>query len=147
MVKIPEKVSTMRMFLGEYQPNITEGSRIALPKKLREQLTSEEVILSRGFEKCVFVYDKADWMIEASKQLEKPITDAYTRNLKRYLYASASEAAVDDQGRFVVPSNLIDYAELKGRTVVIGAGDHIEIWEHSTWYTHLEKISLELAQQ
>ncbi len=52
----------MRMFLGEYQPNITEGSRIALPKKLREQITGGEVILSRGFEKCVFVYDKEDWV-------------------------------------------------------------------------------------
>ena len=135
----------MKMFLGEYQPNITEGSRIALPKKLREQITSGEVILSRGFESCVFVYDKEDWLIEAQKQLEKPITDPYVRNLKRYLYASATESTVDDQGRFVVPNNLKEYAHLDKKTIVIGAGDHIEIWDEGTWNLHIEKISRELA--
>jgi len=137
----------MKMFLGEYQPNITEGSRIALPKKLREQINSEEVILSRGFEKCVFVYDKEDWVLEAQKQLEKPITDMQTRNLKRYLYASATESSIDDQGRFVVPTNLKDYADLSKKTVVIGAGDHIEIWDLETWNAHLDKISKELAEK
>jgi MraZ protein len=137
----------MKMFLGEYQPNITEGSRIALPKKLREQINSEEVILSRGFEKCVFVYDKEDWVLEAQKQLEKPITDMQNRNLKRYLYASAMESAIDDQGRFVVPNSLKDYADLNKKTVVIGAGDHIEIWDLETWGAHLEKISKEFADK
>ena len=137
---------TMKMFLGEYQPNITEGSRIALPKKLREQITSGEVILSRGFEACIFVYDKQDWLLEAQKQLEKPITDSYVRDLKRYLYASASESTIDDQGRFVVPNNLKDYADLEKKTVVIGAGDHIEIWNQDVWNAHLSKISKSLAQ-
>ena len=134
------------MFLGEYQPNITEGSRIALPKKLREQITGGEVILSRGFEKCIFVYSKEDWMLEAGKQLEKEITDVHVRNLKRYLYSSASEVSIDEQGRMVIPKNLIEYAGLGGKTVVIGAGDHIEIWDHGTWYEHIDKISLELGQ-
>lgn len=137
----------MKMFLGEYQPNITEGSRIALPKKLREQITSEEVVLSRGFEKCIFVYDKSDWMLEAQKQLEKPITEMQARNLKRYLYASAVESTIDDQGRFVVPTSLKDYADLTKKTVVIGAGDHIEIWDSEVWSAHLEKISNEFARQ
>ena len=134
------------MFLGEYQPNITEGSRIALPKKLREQITSGEVILSKGFEACVFVYDKNDWLLEAQKQLEKPITDPYVRNLKRYLYASASESTIDEQGRFVVPTNLKDYAQLDKKTIVIGAGDHIEIWNYDVWTSYLEKISKDLSQ-
>ena len=137
----------MRMFLGEYQPNITEGSRIALPKKLRDQITGEEVILSRGFEDCIFVYDKQDWIAESNKQVENPITDARTRDLKRYMYAGASEASIDNQGRIVIPGNLIDYAKLDKETAVIGAGDHIEIWSLDSWKKHLEKISGQLAAQ
>jgi MraZ protein len=89
----------MRMFLGEYQPNITEGSRIALPKKLRDQIRGDEVILSRGFEKCIFIYDKEDWVSEAGKQVENPITDARTRELKRYMYAGATETVVRCPGK------------------------------------------------
>jgi MraZ protein len=133
------------MFLGEYQPNITEGSRIALPKKLRDQILGDEVILSRGFEKCIFVYAKEDWVAEAQKQIENPISDAKTRDLKRYMYASATETSIDAQGRIVVPNNLKDYAGASKSTAVIGAGDHIEIWDLDSWATHLAKISQELS--
>jgi MraZ protein len=138
--------NNMRMFLGEYQPNITEGSRIALPKKLRDQIAGDEVIMSRGFEKCVFVYAKADWLMEAAKQVENPITDIKTRDLKRYMYATATETGIDTQGRLVLPANLKEYAQLDKQTAVIGAEDHIEIWDLATWQAHLEKISADLAK-
>jgi len=133
------------MFLGEYQPNITEGSRIVLPKKLRDQIRGEELILSKGFERCVFVYDKEDWVFEAQKQVENPITDSKTRDIKRYMFSGAIEASVDAQGRIVLPNTLKDYAGLDKNTVVIGAGDHIEIWDTKNWETHSEKISAELS--
>jgi MraZ protein len=134
------------MFLGEYQPNMTEGSRIALPKKLRDQIAGDEVIMSRGFEKCIFVYAKEDWVLEAEKQVESPITDLKTRDIKRYMYASATETGIDTQGRLVLPNNLKDYASINKKTAVIGAGDHIEIWDSSLWQEHLDKISAELAK-
>lgn len=133
------------MFLGNYNPNITDGSRIALPRKLRDQIDGEEVILSRGFEKCIFVYDKSVWMEEAGKQVNNPITDSNTRDLKRYMYASAAESNIDSQGRIVIPSNLKDYAGLDKGTAVIGAGDHIEIWDANAWEEHLNKISENFA--
>jgi len=135
----------MKMFLGEYQPNITEGSRIALPKKLREQIRGDEIILSKGFEKCIFVYDKEDWVTEAQKQVENPITDLRTREIKRYMYSGASEATIDTQGRIVVPNNLKEYAHIDKKTIVIGAGDHVEIWDFDNWTEHSEKISQNLS--
>lgn len=133
------------MFLGEYQPNITEGSRLALPKKLREQVRGDELILSRGFEKCIFVYDKEDWVAEANKQVENPISDSKTRDLKRYMYAGAVESTIDTQGRVVLPNSLKEYADIDKKTAVIGAGDHIEIWDLSNWKERLEKISQDMS--
>ena len=135
----------MRMFLGEYQPNITEGSRIALPKKLRDQIRGEELILSRGFERCIFIYDKEDWVSEAQKQIENPITDSKTRDIKRYMFAGAVETAVDAQGRIVLPGALKVYAGIGKRTAVIGAYDHIEVWDLENWNKHLKKISADLS--
>ncbi|HOD01400.1 MAG TPA: division/cell wall cluster transcriptional repressor MraZ [bacterium] len=131
----------MKMFLGEYQPNITEGSRISLPKKLRDQIEGDDVILSKGFERCIFVYDKEDWLNEAQKQVENPITDSKTRELKRYMFSGASETTIDSQGRIVLPGNLKDYAKIDKKAVVIGAGDHIEIWDLDTWGDYSQRIS------
>jgi MraZ protein len=135
----------MKMFLGEYQPNLTDGSRIALPKKLREQILGDEVVLSRGFEKCIFVYDKADWILETNKQVDSPITDSKTRDLKRYMFASASDCKLDSQGRLIIPGNLLSYADLDKNITVIGAGDHIEIWNSDSWKSYFDNLSESLA--
>lgn len=133
------------MFLGEYNPNITEGSRIALPKKLREQILGDQIVLSRGFEKCVLVYDKNDWVEKAQKQVDNLASGFKTSDLERYLYTSAAEAPVDNQGRVVIPASLKEYAGIEKETAVIGVGDHIEIWNKKTWENQLEKISQDLA--
>lgn len=131
----------MKMFLGEYFPTVTNGSRLALPKKLRDQITGDDAILSKGFEKCIFLYDRSDWMQEAVKHVENPISDPSTRELKRYMYSSASEISIDGQGRLVLPQSLKDYAHIGEKVAVIGAGDHIEIWDIDLWQEHLVKIS------
>jgi len=64
----------MSGFLGEYSPNITEGSRITLPKKLRKYIRGAEVVLSKGFEKCIFIYNREDWMNSAQKQVAELLT-------------------------------------------------------------------------
>ncbi len=133
------------MFLGEYQPNLTDGSRLALPKKLREQILGDEVVLSRGFEKCIFVYDKQDWINESLKQIDNPITDLRTRDLRRYMFAGAVDSKLDSQGRMIVPTNLLAYAGLEKEVTVIGAGDHIEIWNTATWNAYFENVSNSLT--
>ncbi len=135
----------MKMFLGEYQPNLTDGSRLALPKKLREQILGDEVVLSRGFEKCIFVYDKQDWIKESQKQIDNPITDSKTRDLRRYMFAGAVDSKLDSQGRIVVPANLLSYAGLEKNITVIGAGDHVEIWNTETWNEYFENVSNSLT--
>jgi MraZ protein len=135
----------MKMFLGEYQPNLTDGSRLALPKKLREQILGDEVVLSRGFEKCIFVYDKQDWIIESQKQIDNPITDSKTRDLRRYMFAAASDSKLDSQGRIIVPTNLLSYAGIEKDITVIGAGDHIEIWNTNNWNEYFENVSNSLT--
>jgi len=137
--EFPEPI-VMRMFLGEYNPNITEGSRIALPKKHRDQI-SNGVVLSKGFEKCVLVYDKEDWLNKAEKQVENLAGTAKRSDLERYLYTSADEVSIDTQGRLVIPAALKDYAGIKKETAVIGVGDHVEIWDKETWERHIGNVS------
>ncbi|OGC60734.1 division/cell wall cluster transcriptional repressor MraZ [candidate division WWE3 bacterium RIFOXYC1_FULL_40_10] len=134
------------MFLGEYNPNITEGSRIALPKKLREQIVSDDIVLAKGFEKCVLLYEKQDWAEKVEKQVENLKDQVKRSDLERYLFTSASEASVDSQGRLVIPTPLKEFAGIKSETAVIGVGDHIEIWDKDTWVSHLEEITNGLSQ-
>lgn len=136
------------LFLGEYQPNITSASRIALPKKIREVLSksNKSVVLSRGFEKCIFGYSKGQWVQESKKTLTSPISDKKSRMLKRYMFSGAYELDFDGQGRIVLPKALLDYAELESdsEVILIGAGDHFEIWNKSVWEVALSNIENEI---
>ena len=132
------------MLLGEYQPSIDSKHRFALPKNLRDAIRGNQIIITKGFEECILGYAKDDWEAEAFKYLESPISDPHSRHLKQYLYSGASESSLDDQGRFVIPANLADYAEIDEAIIVIGAGDHFEIWEPKKWAEHLAEIEAEV---
>ena len=119
---------------------MTEGARVALPKKLRDQIGGNSIILSRGFERCIFGYDRDDWLKEAEKQVSLPISDSKVRTLKRYMFSGAADVELDSQGRFVIPQSLKEYAQIEGEMIVIGAGDHFEIWNSAVWGKHLETI-------
>jgi len=137
----------MKMFLGEYSPNITSGNRIVLPKKHREQLADNAVVLSKGFEKCILIYDMGDWGERVGRQIDNLASEGLKKsNLERYIYTSATEASVDLQGRLVIPADLKNYAGITEKTAVIGVGDHVEIWNSSAWKEHLKNITEKIPE-
>ena len=128
------------MFLGEYKLNFTGKGRVILPKKMRDEVNGQQIVLSRGFEGCIFGYDMESWEKEAEKQLEISATEERARYLRRYMFSASVSVELDSQGRFVIPSALLIYAELGREIVIIGAGDHFEIWNNKFWKKHLKQI-------
>ena len=51
----------MCMFLGEFQTKFTGHGRIVLPKKVRSELEGDKLILSRGFEGCIWGFNEQDF--------------------------------------------------------------------------------------
>lgn len=130
------------MFLGEHYTNFTGQGRVVLPKKFRQEVGEEKtIILSRGFEKCIWGFALKEWEKEAEKQLQVPITDPVARDLRRYLFSAAQSFDLDDQGRFIIPKTLLDYANLKEGVAIIGTGDHFEIWDSETWKKYIAKLT------
>lgn len=119
------------MFMGEYHYTIDEKGRITIPSKLRENL-SNEFIVTRGLDKCLFIYTKEEWNNIIIKYKELPNTrDA--RNFMRFLMSGANVSECDKMGRIKLMNPLIDYAGIKKECVIIGVSDHIEIWDKSQW--------------
>lgn len=129
------------MFLGEYKLKFSGKGRIVLPSKLREELgTNLQVVLSRGFEGCIFGFSIQGFEKESKKQLEISATEERARYLRRYLFASSEPVELDSQGRFVIPIRLLVYAKLREEVVAIGAGDHFEIWDSNLWQKHMKEV-------
>jgi len=130
------------MFLGTYPVSFSKDkNRLALPAKIRNELSGQAAVLTRGFEGCILGYDKREWEKSVNRELETPITEERGRDIRRYLFSAAAIVKFDRQGRIVIPTMLADYAQLAEKLVVVGAGDHFEIWEESLWKKHLNKIN------
>ena len=134
------------MFLGEYKTNFTGKGRIVLPRKFRQELKGIEIILSRGFEECIWGFDIQDFEQEAKKQLETSATEERARYLRRYLFSGSESVELDAQGRIIIPSTLLDFASVKKEVVIIGAGDHFEIWEEKKWKKHIKEVEREYGR-
>lgn len=131
----------MKLFLGEYVHSLDDRGRVTLPRKIRQELGEREVVLSRGFDACIFGFDKERWEKEANKQLEVPVTDGKARELRRYLFAAAERVEIDKLGRLLVPAQLKEYASIGQDVVIIGAGDHFEIWDKTSWEQYSTKLT------
>ena len=126
----------MKLFLGEYDHAIDDRGRVTLPRKIRLEIGDEEVVLARGYEGCIFGFDKGSWEKEAAKHLDTPVTDDKGREVRRYLFGSAEKVAVDKLGRILLPAQLKEYASISRGVTVVGAGDHFEMWDTARWQTY-----------
>lgn len=128
------------VFFGEYQINFSGSGRLLLPKKVRELLKGNTFILTKGFGNCLSGYDKDDWEKRATELLNPSLLQPTDMDNRRYIFSSLVYLEIDDQGRFVIPKNLLEYSQLKDKAVIIGVGDHFEIWEAKKWETYTLKI-------
>lgn len=129
------------MFLGTFTPNLMEKGRIALPKKIREELTGNRLILTIGFENCIFGFSQIAWEEVVKPELLRPLfSDKQGRDLRRKMCAAAVNIELDSQGRLVIPPEMMNFAKIKESVVIIGAGEHFEIWSNKQWEEYRAEI-------
>jgi MraZ protein len=62
------------------------------------------------------------------------------RQMSRFLFAGATDAEPDRQGRVMIPPALLQHGKLGREVVVAGVRDHVEIWDRAAWRTQLEEV-------
>src|SRR5574344_6975 len=125
------------MLMGEYHHNIDEKKRFVMPSKFRSELV-DQFILTRGLDKCLFVYSMDDWNKLVEKLKPLPFTHKDARNFTRFLLSGATVCELDQAGRVSITSPLIEYAGLTKECVIIGANDRLEIWSEDSWNKFME---------
>lgn len=136
------------MFIGEYAHTIDDKGRMAVPFKLRRDLGSGAVV-TRGIDRCLWVFPKDEWQALASKLASLPISDANSRAFSRLMLAGAMEVGFDSQGRALIPGYLREYANLTKNVIIAGLYTRLEIWDAEKWQqykTETEKATDQIAK-
>ena len=106
------------MFMGEYHPMLDDKSRTAIPARLRKAFGDSAVInrliITHGFDKCIMAFREEDWKDFVENRLVRlSQAEPLNRQRLRFLLGGACDCDLDKQGRIVIPSYLLEYAEIK----------------------------------
>lgn len=102
--------------------------RVIIPAAFRYDL-EEKFILTKGIERCLYIYPKEEWFILVEKlKRDMPSSKKSNREARRFFSANAVECEVDKQGRILIPQHLREYAALEKELLFVGDLNKIEIW-------------------
>lgn len=149
-------------FFGSSSNSIDSKGRIFIPTKWREKL-GDPVMLHIGLGRegegryleltTVGSFNK---LIDSVARLSA--TNRRYEALKRNLFGKTEEISADKQCRILIPKHLLEYAGLEGEIIMIGSGDHIQIWnpeaylaideryDHDDFCDDLDKLDCELSK-
>lgn len=135
-----EKVGeNIKHLYGEYCHALDEKNRLFIPSKLRKVFKKgEKLVLSRGLDRCLFLFPQGEWQNLENKVKSLPITARDARAFTRHLFSSASLCTIDTQGRIPFPLHLKEYAGITKDVVIIGVSSRMEVWAKQIWEEYFQ---------
>lgn len=126
------------LLTGTYPRTLDDKKRLALAKRVREQLGDPETLfVTPGPDQCLWLYTQESLERLAEKLDQSPATDAEARVFRRLYFAQTEAVDVDGSGRVLIPERLVQFAGLKHEVVLIGVRDHLELWDAERWQQYL----------
>ena len=122
-------------FRGQYEHKLDAKDRLTVPARYRGDLEGGVVLLN-WLDQCVAIFPQASFAEFAKQRLSglNPLSKKGRRMIRRF-YGDSSDETLDAAGRVRLPSSLIAYADLRGPCMVVGALDHLEVWNLERWAT------------
>ena len=127
------------MYFGSFTHNLDEKGRLMIPRKMREEL-GYKVYIMKGFEGSLSLYneDRYQKLVEEFSRLS--FNQSKVRDYLRLQFASTYEMEVDKLGRVQIPTALLTKYNISKEVLVLGIGDHIEVWDKAKYEEYENSI-------
>lgn len=127
-------------FTGEFRHTIDAKGRLIVPSRLRDELEASKVTLTVWPDGCVSMWSGEGWRKLEGELLNQARNNPQARAAVRHLFGQAHTDVVDKQGRISVPPNLRTFAAIDKDVVIVGVGDHAELWEPEKYETAQREV-------
>jgi len=137
----------MTFFTSRYESKLDAKGRLVLPARIKAQLPdgTNQIVLRQGYEPCLLLYPMVEFKkVYAKISALSEFNEEY-RRLQRSMIPALAEIEMDSNGRFLIPKNMLGYAQLEKDVVLLGLGNRVEIWNPALYEKHLINPS-ELSQ-
>ena len=122
---------------GQHEHTLDGKGRVSIPSEFRAELhldENSELIVTRHLkERCLLVFWPEAW--EGFKAKIETAPPNIAAALRRVVCGTARRVKLDKLGRVQIPQVLRKYAQLDGKSLVMGQGRLMELWSLSVWET------------
>jgi len=127
----------LNLLYGNYDVAIDDKNRMLIPSELRKAIDpvndGEAFFLVPRAEGKVWLYADRYYRTLAEQMTKEMAPGEDLQKFNRVHFGLVSRIEQDKQGRVLLPEKEIRRASLKKEVTVVGAGDHIEIWDRAEW--------------
>ncbi len=141
----------MLLLTGEYELTLDSKNRLAVPAKVRDQIPEEMLgsgfYLVPGANRILSLYPEKYYQRIALVVAPGTAAPDEMIAFERVNFALAGKVELDRQGRVLLPEKALSRAGLinakakaeSDRVTLIGARDHLEIWNPERWDRFVEQ--------
>ena len=131
----------MAGLVGEFEVKLDEKGRFLFPSGLRKQLppaSQRDFMLNKGFEDCLTLYPLPEWEKVSARLSKMNLFKPKNRMFYRLFHQGARQIALDNAGRVLIPTTLMERVGLLQEVMLIAYNDRIEIWDKSKYFNLIE---------
>jgi MraZ protein len=128
------------LLTGSFSRAIDEKQRIAIPKRIREELLRGDghlLYVAPGTDGSLALYTGDIFASLAARLAAASPAEEDVRAFSRLFYSQAQSVEFDTQGRIRIPAELAQLARLERDVVLLGVYDHLELWNRARWEKYL----------
>ncbi|MCI5606195.1 MAG: division/cell wall cluster transcriptional repressor MraZ [Treponema sp.] len=128
----------MNLLTGEYNNTIDEKGRVSFPVKLRTSINQNVLIVTKGSERCLWLFTSSEWESFQSKLMSNAsMMNAKNMQVVRHFIAPAQEVEFDKSGRLSIPQSLREYANLSKECTILGIAKYVELWDSQVYKNYI----------
>ena len=132
------------MYFGQFEHSLDDKGRLMIPSKLREGLVAgSPLYIIRGLDGCLAVFNENGFQKFTDKIANRSFDDMNVRKYIRNVLPTVVQLNVDKLGRIQIPTATLNKFHISNKVMVIGVGDHFEIWDLEAYLEYEKSISEE----
>lgn len=116
-----------------------------LPARYRAPF-ADGLVMTAIKEDCVLVFPVSAFEKLAERVRTLPQFQRESVMLQSLMFSNAESIALDAQGRALISERLLKHAAISGPVLVVGAYDHLELWNPEAWQSRNAELAT-LAKQ
>lgn len=121
------------MFQGASSLNLDGKGRLSVPTRHRDALMAMaegQVTFTKHPHGCLMLFPRPEWLRFRERIAQMPMNAQWW---KRIFLGHAMDVEMDGTGRLLVSPELRQAAGLAKEVVLLGMGNHFELWDKATY--------------